>query len=684
MNISYNWLRDLIDLDMTAEETAAELTRIGNAVDAIHTAGEDHVFDIDLTSNRPDCLSHRGIARELSASTGRSIKGPVRAERNDVPMPSILAHDIVNIEAPDLCNRFTARIIRGVKVGPSPEWLVKRLEAVGERSINNIADITNYVMLELGQPMHAFDLDRLVEKRIIVRRARLGETIVTLDDVERQLDETSLFICDAEKPVAIGGIMGGLDSSITENTVDVLIEVAYFNRSNIRSTSRRLHLSTEASYRFERGVDINALKEASDRALQLIEELAGGTAGEFIDAYPVTHRETVIASSDISAAVERLSGITIAEDQCTDILSALKIEANETASEFTVPSWRHDLAIEADLVEEIVRFFGYEHISDEIPPAYSAGEYLPHETRLRHLRQNLTDSGFSEAMSYSFVDAANDDLYEPAGQDLRNYVTLRDAIIDGSTRMRPTIVPGLLNAIRHNLNFQRRDLRFFEIGKVFSVGEDPSALPQEDRVLTIAMTGVLPATGKQHAKQETDLYDVKGVVENVLETLGHLDPEFRLSDARHLTAGQRSNIYCKGRYIGSLGRINSDIMAAYKFKKPVFVAELLLDHILDLPEEPVIYSPLPRFPAVSRDVSITVLRAVTLAEILRAANDSPTDILEDVRFIDVYESDDVRTITIRVTYRANERTLTEDEVETVHKGIVDKLKNSFGLQKGES
>ncbi len=288
----------------------------------------------------------------------------------------------MTIEAPELCNRFTARIIKNVKIGPSPQWLVDRLEAIGERSINNVADITNYVMHELGQPMHAFDLDKLAGGRIIVRRAKDGETITTLDEVDRTLNESMLAICDGERPAAVAGIMGGLASSISEDTVNVLLEVAYFNRENIRATSRKLNLATEASYRFERGVDVENLVNASNRATQLICDLADGTAGDLIDLYPVASTVKSVESNDISGAVTRLTCLNVPEKDCVRILSALGIQPTDSAKdldstsrEFLSPSWRHDIAIEEDLVEEIARHAGYENIGTELPPAYGAGEY---------------------------------------------------------------------------------------------------------------------------------------------------------------------------------------------------------------------------------------------------------------------------------------------------------------------
>ena len=366
MDISYNWLKDLIQVDMEPAELARQLTRVGLAVEGLHTFEDDTVLDIDLTSNRPDCLSHNGVAREISAITG--IKPfyvpPPPAETTPPPYPSILAADVVSIREPALCHRFVGRVIKNVKIGPSPEFLVKRLEAIGERSINNVADITNYVMHEIGQPMHAFDLDKLAENRVIVRLAAEGEKIRTLDGEERDLDEQMLVICDAGKPAAVAGIMGGLDSSITDETTNVLLEVAYFDPISIRRTSRALGLSTEASYRFgARGVDIESLKRASDRGVELIVELAGGEPGDVIDIYPLKTEVARIASSDISASVERLTGLTVSTDDADSILAGLGI-VRDDAGLYVSPTWRHDIRIEEDLVEEVTRLTGYENIDE--------------------------------------------------------------------------------------------------------------------------------------------------------------------------------------------------------------------------------------------------------------------------------------------------------------------------------
>ncbi len=677
MNISYNWLKDLIDLELSPDETAKALTRVGLAVEGVHAQGDDFVLDIDLTSNRPDCLSHLGVARELSVSLDRSLKlAPVEAE---IPMPPVLAGDVVRVDAADLCHRFTARVIKGVKVGPSPQWLVERLEAIGERSINNVADITNYVMHELGQPMHSFDLDKLAGNRIIVRRAADDEKITTLDEVERELDSSMLAICDAEKPVAVAGVMGGIDSGISDETTNVLLEVAYFDRASIRASSRTLNLASEASYRFERGVDIDNLKRASDRAVQLICELAGGEKGEFIDVYPTHKAATTVVSNDISASVKRLTGLSVDTAECDRILSRLGIVRQPNTNEFSSPSWRHDIAIEEDLVEEVARHFGYENIAVELPPAFGAGEYLPSEDRMRSVRQSLSALGFSEAMTYSFIDAYHDDKFELAtAQDgVPGFVTLKDAVIEGAVRMRPTLLPGLLEAVRLNLNFQRRNQKLFEIGKAF-IGDGDGELPSEPRLLTIALTGSEVSASTVADGRGIDLYDAKAAIETVAASLRISAPEFRSSNAKHLTIGRAADVYVDGVFAGTVGRLNDDLAATYKFKRDVFVGELLLDVLLAATPEPVVYKPLPRFPGASRDVTFAIEQTFEYSSLLAAATTDDA-LFDGCRLVGTFEREGERTITIRLNYRSDERTLTDNEVEAVHNAVLANIQRSLGL-----
>jgi phenylalanyl-tRNA synthetase beta chain len=681
MNISYNWLKDLVETGLTAEEVAAELTRIGLAVEGIHAHGDDFVLDIDLTSNRPDCLSHLGVAREMAVGQELAVaSGNSDAQNGADPR-------LVSIVDPDLCHRFTARVIHGVKIGPSPLWLADRLEAIGERSINNVADITNYVMHELGQPMHSFDLDRLAEGRIVVRRAKVGETLKTLDEVDRKLDETMLAICDAQKPVAIGGVMGGLDSCITDSTVNVLLEVAYFSRANIRRTSRKLNLVTEASYRFERGVDIENLVRASNRAAELICELAGGKLGDLIDVYPTKFAAKSIESVDISAAVKRLTGLDVATEKCVHILNALGIASEGTS--YIPPSWRHDIAIEEDLVEEVARHAGYENIANELPPAYGAGEYQPTEHREKLLRQTLVAMGFDEAISYSFIDTIHDEAFEnvPGLLDAaveEEYVTLQDSVIEGAVRMRPSLLPGLLDAIRLNLNYQRRDLKLFEVGKVFGSQAGEDNLPNERELFSLVLTGGETLQNRAMSLRDFDFYDAKGAVEAALNAIGVGESSFEPREIKHLRRGQSAVIEIGGITVGSIGRLSDEIAAGYKFKQPVFVAELNLKVALDQPNEQRAYAPLAKYPAITRDVSFVAKRGVSFAEIRSTAALQKFELCRRVSFVDVFEgkglADDERSVTIRLEYRSDECTLIESEVEAMHQEIVAAIERKTGVK----
>ncbi len=687
MDISYNWLKDLAKTDLPPQDLAFELTKVGLAVEGVHEANGDFVFDIDLTSNRPDCLSHFGVSREIAAITGCELRiSDSKSQIEDSKFEE--KSELVKIEDTDLCQRFTARIVRNVKVAPSPDWLKKRLEAVGERSINNIADITNYVMLEFGQPMHAFDLNRLAENRIVVRRARNGETIKTLDEVERKLDETMLAVCDAEKPVAVAGIMGGDYSAISDETTDVLIEVAYFKRENIRQTSRKLNLSTEASYRFERGVDIENLIRASNRAAELICKLAGGEIGEFADVYPTKYEANEIESKDIQNAVKRLTGLEVENEEISRILNALGIN-KKSESVYLSPSWRHDVAIEEDLVEEVARIYGYDKIAEELPPSLSAGEYQPNEMRKLYLRQTLANAGFNEAISYSFIDTKNDEKFDLipnfVNRELdRKFISLRDSIIEGSTRMRPSLISGLLDAVRANFNHQRRDVKLFELGKVFSASAKENDLPNERELFALVLTGNETLQNKAVPLREYDFFDAKGALENAANALNVPALEFVSANVKHLQKGQSAEVLLNGEEVGTIGRLSDEITQGYKFKQPVYVAEIDLENLLQAKQLDVLYKPLPIFPSIVRDVSLLAKRSTSFAEIKNTIEAENFGLLRKVEFVDVYEgkgmADDERSITIRLAYRSDERTLLEEEIEKIHAQILQNLGAKLGAK----
>jgi len=683
MNISYKWLKEFVDPGMPVGDLAEKLTLIGLELDGLHSVSGDDILDIETTSNRGDCLSHLGVAREVAAATGAELRIPGKelsatgSERG-----------LVTIEADDICRRFTARVIRGVKIGPSPEWLVKRLEAVGERSINNIADITNYVMHALGQPMHAFDLDKLEDGRIVVRKARKGEKIVTLDEEERELDEAMLVICDASRPCAVGGVMGGLDSGIGDGTVNVLLEVAYFEPESIRRTSKELGLSTEASYRFERGVDIENLVRASDFAAGLIAEIAGGEISEFADEYPVKPAEVRIDAPDLEGEIRRLSGLGIPFEEAVATLERLGIRALGD-DVYVSPTWRHDLFIEEDLVEEVVRIAGYDRIGEELPPGGSSGEYQPTEERKRRLRNALSQHGFDEAISYSFIDAGHDGVFATLPslgiKDGDSLIEIRDPIIEGASRMRPSLLPGLLAAVRTNFNQRNRDLSLFEIGKIFASGDSEDGLPEEREFLALAVTGSARLENNTTQGSKTDFFDLKGAIELAFEAIRIGTAEMRAAKVSHLQAGQSAEIVANGSIVGYAGRLDQAIADSYKFKQPVFVAEIDLQALLAGKESPPEYTSLPVYPSVHRDVTMAIKRNTTFAAVRSAIAEQGFELCRKVSFVDVFEgkglADDERALTIRLEYRSDERTLTEEEVDSVHSEILRNLSASIEFER---
>ncbi|MFL6253798.1 MAG: phenylalanine--tRNA ligase subunit beta [Pyrinomonadaceae bacterium] len=700
MDISYNWLRELTDVQLAPRELAERLTMAGLAVDAVKESGDDFVLEFDLTSNRPDCLSHLGIARETAALTGATVKLPDLSARGaDGRAEQFTA---VEIEDAGLCPRYAARVVRGVKIAPSPEWLVKRLQAIGQRPINNVADITNFVMHEMGQPLHAFDLATLSEFRIVVRRARVGEKLKTLDGVERELDEQMLVIADAARAVAVAGVMGGEETEISNATVDVLIESAYFDPQSVRRTAKRLGLQTEASYRFERGVDYEGVRRAQDRCVALICELAGGTATEdAIDVYPA---RLVPPSVRLRPRrVEELTSLSVPAEESLRILSSLGFEpaAVETEGDgltFGVPTWRTDVRIEEDLVEEVARVYGYEKIGESLPPSPVTGEYLLGDRRRRAARQVLTASGFNEAVSISFIEESSsvgesgESHFEPVPglQQVEGegaFITLSNPIIEGARLMRPSLLPGLLEATRHNFNHGTRDVRLFETGRLFaardaSKGESESR-PIEVEGFALLITGEALEEGKA-AGRAADFFDLKGALEAAADAMRVGELEFEPASVRHLREGQSARVKLGVREVGNAGRLSEELAARYKFRQPVYVAEVSLTELLASAERPARYTPLPRFPGVARDVSFVADRGVAYGEMRRALLSLGIEECRSVALVDVYEGANVpegkRSLTLRVEYRADDRTLRDEEVDAMHARVVVALEGEFGAQ----
>jgi phenylalanyl-tRNA synthetase beta chain len=680
MKISYEWLGELVELRVSPGELAEKMTMIGFAVDSVERVGSDHILDFDLTSNRPDALSHLGIAREAALVCDALLKHPgAEIREGDEPVLAITSIDILD---PDLCPRYVARVVRGVRVGPSPEWLVKRLESIGHRSVNNIADITNFVMFEMGQPTHAFDLNLLHDRRIIVRRARAGEQITTLDGFTRELAPEMLVIADRDRAVAIAGVMGGEETEINPSTTDVLIESAYFNPASVRHTARALGIDTEASYRFSRGADYDAQVRAADRVAGLIGEIAGGqVASAVIDAYPVRITRDPVALR--VSRIERLTGLRVGIERAVEILRGLEftveplVERKELLA--VAPSFRVDVSREEDLVEEVARHVGYDMVDVTLPAWSGVGSYLPEEDRRRAARRALTGLGFNEAITFSFVNGERDRVFNTGGM---TRASLINPIDSNEAAMRMSLLTGLLESLQRNLNQGNRDVKLFELGRVFETDYE-SERPTERTMLGFVMTGSV-SPDDWRGNRQLDFYDVKGAVEAVLSGLNVSGFTIERAGVEYLHPGQSAVLIRDDHQYVRMGRLHPRVAALYKFRQPVLVAEIEFGKLLALPRDSVVYSALPRLPASSRDVSALVPDTVLWGDIESAIRALGIGEIVGVRVFDMYKGKEMpegfHSLAFRVTYRGQGRTLTDEEVSAMHERVRELLRQDFGAQ----
>lgn len=653
----------------------------------------DTVIEVDLTPNRADCASVRGIAREVSSFTNMPLQALVPLP---APMRGQVDFDVI-IEARDLCPRYAARKLHGVRIGPSPLWMQQRLNAVGMRPINNIVDITNYVMLESGQPLHAFDFTTIKGQKIIVRRPMASETeIVTLDGNTRKLDADTLLICDSERPVALAGVMGGLETEITENTSTILLESACFDPVSVRKTARRLGIPSEASYRFERGVDPNLADLALQRAVDLMVTYAGATPdADGQDVYPdkkealqlklrVDRTSALLGVElDAEALARHLQGIECA----TQIL-------NDNILQVAVPTFRMDIAREIDLVEEVARLIGY----DAIPVTQPVIQMdYPERNHLRDLRQKVAEvmcaQGFFEAINYSFGTEKHFDWCELRNDDLRRKVTrLVNPISEEQNIMRAMLLPGLLDNIRHNLSFQQYDIRLFETGKVFRQIE-AGQLPEE----TYQICGVL--SGQRYPQAEslyfssakTDFFDLKGTVSNLLTALrrqGEGKISFALPNPEEIEsyAEPVSTLVLKiGTHtIGTLAAVHPKVLKNFNIKQGVFFFEINLQQILGVEQITKKFIPLPKYPSVTRDISLVVPAAIPAGELLQTVYSFDQKHFESAEIFDIYTSKSLpsgyKSVALSVTYRSSSGTLDDRTVEKIHGKIVQALMANFNAR----
>ncbi|MFZ4438025.1 MAG: phenylalanine--tRNA ligase subunit beta [Syntrophales bacterium] len=641
----------------------------------------DAVLDIGVTPNRSDCLSIVGVAREVAAITGKTLRYPVAVVmENDEEIGLITS---VSIEDPDLCPRYTARIIKHVRIGPSPFWMRRKLEAVGLRSINNIVDVTNFVMMELGQPLHAFDFRFLAEERIVVRRSRADETFVSLDGKERTLGADTLLICDGVKPVAIGGVMGGLNSEVKEETETILLESAYFNPASIRRTARSLAMGTDAAFRFERGIDPEGVVRALDRAAGLMAELSGGTVCRgIIDQYP----GTVATVRDIPLRLKRVGdilGTAVSEEEIVRILKSLEMKIDRDANGLllvTPPTCRVDITREIDLIEEIVRLYGYDRIPTTLPvvSVIAAGTIDQQRKTEAQVREIMTGSGYTEVINYSFIpQVAVDQLGLDAADERRRHVKIRNPLTEEQAVMRTTMVYSLLRNAARNADVGRFDLKIFETGRTF-IGMGEGKQPREQNRAAFLITGRRYEERWHFSDLRADFHDLQGCVENILDLLRIPTPSFRAGvHEPFLHPGKSCGVFSGEEQIGFLGEVHPDVLSRMSLAGLVVVCELDLDLLTAKSSAKTTSRAVPRFPSSSRDVAFLVRLGTEAGELRRIATDSAEELLEKVQIFDVYEGKNIpegtRSLGLRFSYRSTDRTLTDDEVNEVHARIVKKI-----------
>ncbi len=650
----------------------------------------DYQIEIGLTPNRPDCLSVIGVAREVAALYGQQLKIPAidlheTAEQIDT-------HAAVTIEAPRACPRYAARMIRGVRIGPSPDWMVRRLEAVGMRSINNIVDVTNYVMMELGHPLHAFDFRLVADGRIVVKNAQQGECFSTLDGQEHQLTTDDLMICDGRKPVALAGVMGGLNSEVQEDTETILLEAAYFNPVSVRRTSKRHSLHTESSHRFERGADVDMVPVALDRAASLMAMLGGGEVlSGVLDVYPepLNKKEIVLQLAKLNnmldLSIDGASVQTYLESIGLDVVSH---NAGTGDGHFVVgiPSFRPDLEREIDLIEEVARLHGYDKIPVTMPGGIVDAPLPPlSQRRQKQLRDMMVTAGFSETINYSFVAANAGVKTGLSGDDERcTPIPILNPLSEEQAVMRTSLVPSLLETVTRNLNYRSTDLRLFELRPVFLADEKGQA--REPLSLVAVMTGRRDPQGWAQSEAQVDFYDIKGAVENLLTGFGIKNVTFESSRTQpYLHPGKSCALLTdNGSVLGCMGEVHPRTLSVYGIDQPVYLLDLDAELLLQQQGLNQSFQPLSRFPDISRDSALLLDTTVRAAQVFDILKKIKSKNVEEVILFDMYTGagipDGKKSLGIRIRYRDMTKTLTEEEVGKAHDRMIGTLCEKLGAE----
>ncbi len=634
--------------------------------DAVHYLGlDDTVFEYEITNNRVDCYSVIGIAREAAATFNKPFNPPVVTKTGN--SENVNDYVSVEVQAPDLCTRYVARVVKNIKLAPSPKWMQRRLASAGIRPINNIVDITNYVMEEYGQPMHAYDLDMVAGHKIIVRKAADGEIFQTLDGQERRLDSSMLMICDADKAIGIAGIMGGENSKITDNVKTMLFEAATFDGTNIRKSTKKLGMRTEASGKFEKGLDPENAVAAIDRACQLIEELgAGEVVGGAVDAYPVKKEKRRIKFEPDK--INALLGTDISSEDMMSYFTRLEIEYDEAANELIIPTFRQDLIRCADIAEEVARFFGYANIPTTLPHGATTMGKISFKKRIEEEASEIAMfSGFSQAMTYSFESPkVFDKLKIPADSNIRKTVVISNPLGEDFSIMRTLPLNGMLTSLATNYNRRNKNVKLYELATVYIPVENKE-LPDERVQFTLGSFG------------EGDFFTMKGVVEEFFERVGMkdkpvYDPE---SGKTFLHPGRQANIIYNGVTVGYLGEVHPDVADSYDIGERAYIAVIDLPEITKLASFDVKYEGIAKFPAVTRDISMVMPKSVLVGDVEKIIEKRGGKLLESYKLFDIYEGSQIKegfkSVAYSISFRAKDRTLEDKDIQPVMEKILKDL-----------
>ena len=634
---------------------------------------DDVVFEYEITSNRVDCYGVLGIAREAAATFQKKFCPPiVEVKENDEKASDYVK---VTVEDPELCPRYCARVVKNVKIGPSPKWMQRCLASNGIRPINNLVDITNYVMEEFGQPMHAYDLDTIANKEIVVRRAGKDEKFVTLDGQERIMDENVLMICDGEKAVGIAGIMGGENSMITDDVKTVLFEAACFDGTSIRLSSKRIGLRTDASGKFEKGLDPNNAQAAIDRACQLMEELgAGEVVGGMVDVCSETREPSRVKFEP--EKINKLLGTSLTKEEMIDYLGRVELAYDEKTDEIVAPTFRQDIHCNADVAEEVARFYGYDKIPMTLPTGEATTGKLPFKLRIQEVARDIAEyCGFSEGMSYSFESPkVFDKLCIPEDSELRKGITISNPLGEDYSIMRTSTLNGMLASLSTNYNRRNKDVRLYELGNIYLPKSLPlTELPDERTMFTLGMYG------------KGDFFDMKGVCEEFFEKIGMkkkvtYDPK---SGKPFLHPGRQANMIYKGKVVGYLGEVHPSVADNYSIGEKAYIAVIDILDVLEFAGFNHKYTGIAKYPAVTRDLSLVVPHAVLAGQIEEIFDQRGGNILESYQLFDIYEGAQIekgfKSMAYSLVFRAHDKTLGENEISAVMKKIMNGL-NGLGIE----